>query len=104
MGRLGCLRGVGILTGFGLAVEVGDWYRFTGATIYQQPSSGRPWWTRACDLELSEMSPRGWGSAQPPPVPQDPLLRRPDWSPSHATACGLGQLPGCLRLYEPIAA
>jgi len=31
--RLGCLRGVGVLTGFGLAVEIGDWHRFTGATI-----------------------------------------------------------------------
>src|SRR4029453_19247076 len=32
VGRLGCLRGVGVLTAFGLAVEVGDWQRFTGAT------------------------------------------------------------------------
>ena len=31
--RLGCLRGVGTLTGFALAVEVGDWDRFTGRTI-----------------------------------------------------------------------
>jgi transposase len=31
--RLGCLRGVSTLTAFGLAVEVGDWRRFTGATI-----------------------------------------------------------------------
>jgi transposase len=31
--RLGCLRGVATLTAFGLAVEVGDWHRFTGATI-----------------------------------------------------------------------
>ena len=31
--RLGCLRGVSILTAFGLAVEIGDWHRFTGATI-----------------------------------------------------------------------
>ncbi|GAC1381564.1 MAG: hypothetical protein NVSMB48_09880 [Marmoricola sp.] len=31
--RLGCLRGVGTLTGFALAVEVGDWERFTGKTI-----------------------------------------------------------------------
>ncbi|MDP3972558.1 MAG: IS110 family transposase [Candidatus Nanopelagicales bacterium] len=31
--RLGCLRGVSTLTGLGLAVEVGDWSRFTGATI-----------------------------------------------------------------------
>jgi transposase len=31
--RLGCLRGVSTLTAFGLAVEVGNWHRFTGATI-----------------------------------------------------------------------
>jgi len=31
--RLGCLRGVATLTAFGLAVELGDWHRFTGATI-----------------------------------------------------------------------
>ena len=29
--RLCCLRGVSTLTGFGLAVEIGDWQRFTGA-------------------------------------------------------------------------
>lgn len=31
--RLGCLRGIGTLTGFALAVEIGDWRRFTGNTI-----------------------------------------------------------------------
>jgi transposase len=31
--RLGCLRGVSTLTAFGLAVQIGDWHRFTGATI-----------------------------------------------------------------------
>ena len=31
--RLGCLRGVNTLTGFGLAVEIGDWHRFTGNSI-----------------------------------------------------------------------
>ena len=31
--RLGCLRGIGTLTGFALAVEIGDWDRFTGNTI-----------------------------------------------------------------------
>lgn len=31
--RLGCLRGVSTMTGFALAVEVGDWTRFTGSTI-----------------------------------------------------------------------
>jgi len=31
--RLQCLRGVNTLTAFGLAVEIGDWDRFTGSTI-----------------------------------------------------------------------
>ncbi|WP_266095022.1 transposase [Microlunatus elymi] len=31
--RLGCLRGISTLTAFGLAVEIGDWTRFTGASI-----------------------------------------------------------------------
>jgi transposase len=31
--RLGCLRGVSTPTGFALAVEIGDWHRFTGNTI-----------------------------------------------------------------------
>jgi transposase len=31
--RLQCLRGVSTLTGFGLAVEIGDWNRFSGASI-----------------------------------------------------------------------
>jgi transposase len=31
--RLSCLRGVSTLTAFGLAVEIGDWHRFSGATI-----------------------------------------------------------------------
>lgn len=32
-GRLQCLRGISTLTAFGLAVEIGDWTRFTGRTI-----------------------------------------------------------------------
>lgn len=31
--RLACLRGISTLTGFCLAVELGDWHRFSGATI-----------------------------------------------------------------------
>ncbi len=31
--RLSCLRGVSTLTGFALAVEIGDWDRFTGRSI-----------------------------------------------------------------------
>jgi transposase len=31
--RLGCLRGVSNLTALALAVEIGDWHRFTGNTL-----------------------------------------------------------------------
>jgi transposase len=31
--RLACMRGVSTFTAFGLAVEIGDWHRFTGSTI-----------------------------------------------------------------------
>jgi transposase len=31
--RLACLRGISTLTGFALAVEIGDWHRFTGNSI-----------------------------------------------------------------------
>ena len=31
--RLGCLRGIDVLTGFALAVEIGQWDRFTGRSI-----------------------------------------------------------------------
>lgn len=31
--KLCCLRGISTLTGFALAVELGDWDRFTGASI-----------------------------------------------------------------------
>ena len=31
--RLGCLRGISTLTGLALAVEIGDWNRFSGASI-----------------------------------------------------------------------
>jgi transposase len=31
--RLACLRGISTLTAFGLAVEIGDWHRFTGSSI-----------------------------------------------------------------------
>jgi transposase len=36
--RLACLRGVSTLTAFGLAVEIGDWHRFTGAYLGLVPT------------------------------------------------------------------
>jgi hypothetical protein len=38
--RLGCLRGISTLTGFGLAVEIGDWQRLTGHSIGRLPGPG----------------------------------------------------------------
>ena len=35
--RLACLRGISTPTAFGLAVEIGDWDRFTGASIGAYP-------------------------------------------------------------------
>ena len=33
IGRLQCVRGISTLTSFGLAVEIGDWHRFSGRSI-----------------------------------------------------------------------
>ncbi len=33
MHRLACLRGISTLTAFALAVDIGDWNRFSGASI-----------------------------------------------------------------------
>jgi len=38
--RLGCLRGISTLTAFSLAVEIGDWDRFTGANRSGPARSG----------------------------------------------------------------
>ena len=50
MRRLGCLR-ISTLTGFGLAVEIGDWDRFTGSTIGSYvglvPSEYSSWTSRS---------------------------------------------------------
>ena len=40
--RLGCLRGISALTGLALSVEIGDWTRFTGASIGDGCWSRRP--------------------------------------------------------------
>jgi transposase len=45
--RLGCLRGVSTLTGFALAVEIGDWGRFTGNTHVRRLLIEAAWHHRA---------------------------------------------------------
>jgi hypothetical protein len=42
VGRLGCLHGIAVLTAFGLAVEIGDWQRFTGARIGASRATPKP--------------------------------------------------------------
>jgi transposase len=45
--RLGCLRGISTLTGFALAVEIGDWNRFTGNTHVRRLLVEAAWHHRA---------------------------------------------------------
>ena len=55
--RLGCLRGIGTLTGFALTVEIGDWERFTGNTI-DRSSAWCPASTPQAPHESRDRSPR----------------------------------------------
>jgi hypothetical protein len=74
--RLQCLRGISTQTGTGLAVEIGDWHRFTGATIgahlrlvpqrilqLRQPQPG----TDHQDRRRARLPDRGRGHRAPPP-------------------------------------
>ena len=54
VGRLSCLRGVSTLTAFGLAVEVGDWSRFTGSTSSE---STRARYTRSSGAARNQYIP-----------------------------------------------
>lgn len=56
--RLGCLRGIGPLTGFALAVEITDWHRFTGNTI----GSFLGW----CPPSTPRDSPGSWAESRRP--------------------------------------
>jgi transposase len=69
--RLGCLRGVGVLTAFGLAVEVGDWRRFTA------PPSAPTW---------------GWSHLGSPAVPACPGVDHQDRQRPCPTVVGRGGL------------
>ena len=106
--RLGCLRGISTLTGFGLAVEIGDWHRFTGSTIGAflglvptEHSSGQS--TVAGLDHQDRQQPRppaaGRGGLAPP---QDLPPSRPD----HARPLGAGPAggPGPRPRRQPAAA
>ena len=77
--RLGCLRGVSTLTGFALAVEIGDWHRFTGTTIGAfvglvptEHSSGRPG-SRGRSPRPATATPAG-SSSRPPGTTASPYV------------------------------
>jgi transposase len=74
--RLQCLRGISTQTGTGLAVEIGDWHRFTGATVgaylrlvpqrilqLRQPQPG----TDHQDRRRARLPDSGRGHRAPPP-------------------------------------
>jgi hypothetical protein len=69
--RLGCLRGVSTLTAFGLAVEIGDWHRFTGPrlapTSAWYPRSRRPASSVARARSPKPGTPMPVGCSSPPP-------------------------------------
>ena len=106
--RLGCLRGVSTLTGFALAVEIGDWHRFTGATIGAfvglvptEYSSGAV--TVAGLDHQDRQRPRppaaGRGRLAPPhPLPRSGKTMRDRWDAGHAGR------PGPRRRGQPAAA
>lgn len=79
--RLGCLRGIGTLTGFALAVEIGDWHRFTAQhhRIVRRPGPDRAllWWHQESGLDHQDRQrpcppAAGRGRLAPP----TPLHRR----------------------------
>ena len=89
--RLGCLRGVGTLTGFALAVEIGDWHRFTGNTIGSfvglvpsEHSSGTVPRPRSDHQDRQQPRPPAAGRGRL--APPRPLRGRQD----HARAVGAG--------------
>jgi transposase len=76
--RLECIRGIATLTGFGLTVEIGDWHRFTGASIVAYlglvPSESSSGGTRSHGPITKAATPTpgvaGRGRLAPPPPDQ----------------------------------
>ena len=81
--RLCCLRGISTLTGFALAVEIGDWHRFTGNSIGCLSSA----W---CPAEHSSGAVPGARARSPRPATPTPAgcWSRPPGTTAPATAPG----------------
>ena len=93
--RLGCLRGVSTLTGFALAVEIGDWHRFTGNTIGSfvglVPSEYSSGYLAGAGIDHQDRQhPRPPAAGRGRLAPPRPLHRRED----HARPLGPGTRSG----------
>nr|WP_307081984.1 hypothetical protein [Streptomyces canus] len=107
VGRLGCLRGVSTLTAFGLAVEVGDWHRFTGATTGSSSGTGAVGGLRrrapsagSDHQDRHQPCPRAAGGGVLAPPQAVPSWPRADAPPGQSAARG----PGPCRPGQPARA
>jgi transposase len=105
--RLGCLRGISTLTGFGLAVEIGDWHRLTGRSIGAylglvptESSSGgtrsQGAITKTGNAHARRLLIEAAWHQRPPYRPAAELRRR--WDKASPAARARGQ-QGCRRLH-----
>jgi hypothetical protein len=85
--RLSCLRGISTLTAFALAVEIGDWHRFTGNSIGS--------FVGLVPSEYSSGASRVQGSITKPAIPtpdgcwsKPPGITEPDTRPARPSATG----------------
>jgi transposase len=96
--RLACLGGVGVLTSFGLAVEIGDWQRFTGATVgarlglvpSEQSSGGRRsqgWITKTGNSHARRLLVEAAWHHRKPYRPSRELRARQDRQPAVVRDC-----------------
>jgi len=93
VGRLACLRGVSTLTAFALAVEIGEWGRFSGSGIANylglvpsEDSSGerrrRGGITKTGNTHLRRLLVEAAWHQRRPPRPSPELLRRREGQPA----------------------
>jgi transposase len=106
--RLGAVRGVATLTGLGLAVEIGDWDRFTGSSIGaylglvpSESSSGNSRSQGSITKTGEHPRPQvaGRGGLATRSTTAAHTRQGPDAAPGRATARGTG--PGCGRRPAP---
>ena len=89
--RLACLRGVSTLTAFGLAVEIGDWTRFTGNSIGSFVITSGVWSLPSTPPAPHEFKARSPRPATPTPADcssRPPGTTAPSTGPARPCATG----------------